>query len=310
MYTGGRVMKNKTSSLAKKRSKAGYVFCIPFFLGFLFLFLPSILRSVYFSFCSISASSEGMVQKFVGLENYKRALLIDPNYVKNVFNSLKDLSINLLLIILFSFLISVLLNQQFVGRTFARAVFFMPVITSTGVIALMQSDVFMAASQSAIAEAGQNGGISVMITGFLEKMMSGMDLADGIVSVVVSAVSNISELTSKSGVQILIFLAGLQAIPPSLYEASAVEGATSWENLWKITLPMISPMILVNAIYTVVDSMAGLNNSVIMTLYNTAFKQLDYGFSAAMSWFYFILVFVLMMVVYFVINPMIFYQND
>ncbi|MBR4072598.1 MAG: sugar ABC transporter permease [Clostridia bacterium] len=303
-------MKRKTSSLIEKRSRAGYVFCLPFMIGFILLFMPSILRSIYFSFCSISASGAGMVQKFIGIDNYKKAFLVNPDYIKNIFESVGDLATNLILVLIFSFLIAVLLNQKFVGRTFSRAIFFMPVITASGVIALMQADVFMAASQSAVEEAGSDGGISVAITAFITEMLSGLDVANGLVSVVTSAVENIFDLTTKSGVQILIFLAGLQSIPTALYEASSVEGATGWENLWKITLPMISPMILVNAIYTVVDSMAGLDNSIIKMLYETAFKSLDYGYSAAMGWVYFLLVFILMMIVYFVVNPLVFYQND
>jgi ABC-type sugar transport system permease subunit len=297
-----------SSSLMKKRSRAGYVFCIPFIIGFIFLFLAPILHSIYFSFCSISASGSGMVQRFIGFDNYYKAFNVDPTYKIDVITSIGKLTVNFLLVILFSFFISTMLNQKFKGRAFARAIFFMPVIISSGVILLMQNDVFMTASQTAINETGNNG-LTMQMTAFISKMMSGVNIGAGIISIVTTAVTQIAELTTSSGVQILIFLAGLQTIPPSLYEASSIEGATGWENLWKITLPMISPIILVNAIYTVVDSLAGLKNPIIQKLYTTAFRNFDFGYSAAMGWIYFILVFILMAVVYFIISPMVYYEN-
>ena len=135
------------------------------------------------------------------------------------------------------------------------------------------------------------------------------NITHGFVSFVTSIVSGIYDITQASGVQILIFLAGLQTISPSLYEASKIDGATGWENFWKITLPMISPMILVNAIYTIVDSLSSINNITVSLIYQTAAKDLDYTKSAAMGILYFSIVLTTLAVAMVIMSRFVYYEN-
>ena len=128
-------------------------------------------------------------------------------------------------------------------------------------------------------------------------------------SFVSNLVGKIYTITMSSGVQILIFLAGLQGISPSLYEASSIEGATSWENFWKITLPMISPVVLVNSVYTIVDQLGGASNAVIMDMYDTALKQNQFGFSSAMGLIYFSLIFIVVGFVIFIMSKFVYYED-
>jgi len=123
------------------------------------------------------------------------------------------------------------------------------------------------------------------------------------------AVDGISSIINASGIQILIFLAGLQSISPSLYEASEVEGATAWENFWLITLPMVSPLILTNIIYTIIDFFTSTSNTLIQLIRNTTFQGAGFGVSAAMSWIYFGAICLILGIVYLIFNRLVFYHD-
>lgn len=122
-------------------------------------------------------------------------------------------------------------------------------------------------------------------------------------------VSGVFDLTWKAGLQIVLFIAGLQTIPAQLYEAAQVEGATGWESFWKITFPMITPMLMVNLIYTIIDNFTDYSNVVMKYILNFG-RQLDFVYSAALSWIYFVLVFVIVGVVYAVLNRKVVYTVD
>lgn len=97
-----------------------------------------------------------------------------------------------------------------------------------------------------------------------------------------------------SGVQILIFLAGLQTISPSLYEAAKCDGATKWESFWKITFPMLMPMIFVNTLYSIVNSFTNPNNFMMNHIISNVFgANGDYAYGSAMGWIYFVLIFII-----------------
>ena len=144
------------------------------------------------------------------------------------------------------------------------------------------------------------------VAGFL---LNYTNLPSGIVVYLSEAVLGIYDIVIASGVQILIFLAGLQGISPSLYEASNMEGATAWENFWKITFPMISPLILVNAIYTIIDSFTSANNELMDTIKSTIFVDVKYGYGSAMAWVYFVVIAVIISIVGAIIGKRVFYMD-
>ena len=108
---------------------------------------------------------------------------------------------------------------------------------------------------------------------------------------------------------LLLFLSGLQSVPSSFYEAASVEGASSWEKFWKITFPMISPIILVNAVYTIIDSMAGLNNPIINMVYYESVIYGRHGSAAAMSWVYFLLISLVLVVFIAIASRKVYYEE-
>lgn len=297
-------------SLAGKDAVAGYLFCAPFLVGFLFLFLPMICQSIQFSFSNMTVNSDGYVLTKAannGLEHYIRALTIDPDYNRELLAAIGNIATQVPLIIIFSFFSANLINQKFHGRTLVRSVFFFPVILTSGVILGLESSDLLVSAMGESAAEGQGLADFLNMAKFLGEYTN---LPKSVIQFLSSAVNGIYDIVIASGVQILIFLAGLQSISPSLYEASSMEGATAWESFWKITFPMISPLILVNCIYTIIDSFTNETNEMMNSIRTTIFSDVKYGYGSAMAWIYFICIAVVLLVVGGLISRKIFYYDE
>ena len=315
--------KKKIASLDEKKSRAGWLFILPFVIGFVLLYIPMLFQSVQFSFNEIQILTNqgggggGYKLIFVGLDNYREALFSDANFVRVLTSSLKQLVLDVPVIVIFSLFMAIILNQKMIGRAAFRAIFFIPVILTTGLIdQIDQSNAVMNYMSSSGIDTGASdalneGGSQIVnaldITSFLGNMAVGTELVDYIVDVV----NNIFNIVNRSGVQMLIFLAGLQSISPAIYESCTMDGATGWETFWKITFPMISPMILVNAIYTVIDSFTSKSNEV-MRYINRVYEGTTRNarvLSSAMSWIYFLIVLLMIAAVAGLLSLFVFYQR-
>jgi ABC-type sugar transport system permease subunit len=199
------------------------------------------------------------------------------------------------------------------GRTVFRAIFFIPVILSTGIIAksdaanniqAVYSAIDIGEVSSSVEEVSNAFGVDSLMY-YMEQVFS---FSPWILNFVEAAAENVYGIINNAGVQILIFLSGLQSISPSLYEAAAMEGCSKWESFWKITLPMISPMILVNIIYTIVDSFTKYDNNV-MRIIQEQLLGADYGNAAAGAWVYFLIIAFLVTTILGVASRFVFYQN-
>ena len=303
-------LKKKSISLEQKRIRWGYIFALPFAVGFVLFFLSPLILYVILGFSKLSLTNQGMQLNPVGLENFRQVLFVRVGYFEQVLKSLGELLLTSPAIVLYSLFVATLLNQEFKGRGAVRAIFFLPVIMASGIAAVSNNDSLMGHAIHALS-----GDVSLTGDGDNTSMVKGlMDLlgdsfSPQMFSFVSNLVGKIYTITMSSGVQILIFLAGLQGISPSLYEASSIEGATSWENFWKITLPMISPVVLVNSVYTIVDQLGGASNAVIMDMYDTALKQNQFGFSSAMGLIYFSLIFIVVGFVIFIMSKFVYYED-
>ena len=303
-------MKKKKRTLAQQNARAGLLYSLPFIIGFVCFTLFPLIQSILLSFHTVSASANGMVMRFEGWGNYHRLLFENSSYVRHLLlPSLKELAINFPCILIFSFFIAVMLNQQFRGRTFFRVIFFLPVVVSSGVILLVQDNQLQTNMLSGITGSASGGGGISQFTDTVTDLLEDFAVGEWLITFVTSAVDRIYDIVTSSGIQILIYLAGLQTISPSLYEASSIEGATGWENFWKITFPMISPMILVNAVYTIVDIMGGLNNNLVKQIYNTSFVIGDYGYGSAMGWIYFLIIGLVLLLFLGVASCMVYYED-
>ncbi|WP_028609009.1 carbohydrate ABC transporter permease [Paenibacillus harenae] len=299
-------MRFKKLSLEQKNRYYGLYFILPWFVGFLFLFMIPLLSSFRYSLSNLQVTDEGFSLEFIGLSNYLEALLSHESYVRILTESVINIGVNTPLIIIFSLFFAVLLNQRFRGRVLARAIFFLPVILASGIIASIENGDLM---QSVVRSANDTtgGDLSVMKNLELAVILVESGISFTFVEYLTGAVGRIYEIVSQSGVQILIFLAGLQSISPSLYEAAKIEGSTGYEAFWKITFPMISPLILTNLVYTIIDSFISDETSRLVV--DTAFKSFDFGLSAAMAWMYFAVIALVLWVTTSIVSRKVFYQD-
>ncbi|MBQ2391430.1 MAG: sugar ABC transporter permease, partial [Clostridia bacterium] len=221
---------------------------------------------------------------------------------------LQSMVTNVPIVVIFAFFMASVLNTKFIGRGFARSVMFLPVIISSGIIlSLANGDMASNLISSGDRFAATSGDTFEVTTAF-QIMLEDMNLNQTLVKFIVDSVANISNIVNMSAVSIVIFIAGLQGISPSIYEASYIEGATKWEVFWKISLPMVSPLILTSVVYTIVDNFCGQNNSVVSTIHSTITKT-EYDIASAMAVSYSLIIIVILMVVFAVLSKVVFYQD-
>ena len=307
--------RRKIISLDKKKARAGWLFILPFVIGFAIIYLPVIVDSINYSFCEIKILQGGGYRlNFVGLANYQEAIGGDPNFVRVLGSGIKQLIFDIPAIVIFSLFMAVLLNKKMFGRAAFRAIFFIPVILSTGLIANIDAqnilDNYMGTGGGIDDGSGQASGVTEIVsmadfTWLFRNMQVGTELLDYVVGVV----NNIYGIINRSGVQMLIFLAGLQSVSPAIYESCSIDGASGWETFWKITFPMVSPMILVNTIYTVIDAFTAESNTVMKYIDEVYSRAGGNVLATAMSWIYFLIVIAIIAAVAGLLSAYIFYQK-
>jgi ABC-type sugar transport system permease subunit len=310
--------RRRSASLGKRKARGGWLFVLPFVLGFILIYLPIVFDSIKYSFHEIKvlpASQGGGYSLIpVGFKNYSSALLEDPDFVKVLLTGLQSLALDVPIILIFSLFMAVLLNQKMIGRAAFRAIFFIPVILSTGLMETIAStnvlSDYMGEASGINDGSGQSTSAEIVSAMDIEKLLSGMAVGGELVGLVTDTINRIYDIVNRSGVQMLIFLAGLQSISPAIYESVQIDGATAWETFWKITFPMITPMILVNAVYTIIDSFTT-NSNTVMTFIANIYSSKANGnvLSSAMSWIYFLIVILIIAAVAGIMSMFVFYQR-
>jgi ABC-type sugar transport system permease subunit len=272
-----------------------------------------IYESIVLSFSELQPTDGGGFEyQWTGFANYHEALfgftLNGQTFLEVLLEGLGTLLFELPSILIFSLFMAVMLNQKAAGRGVFRAIFFIPVVLSTGIMEAVNAQ---SMSESTMGESIDDGSGSSASEGLVsaldfEMLFASMG-ASGLTGVVTDAVNNIFNIVNRSGVQMLIFLAGLQSISPAIYESCKIDGATAWETFWKITFPMISPMILVNGVYTIIDSFTVASNPV-MSFINKVYQNEDV-LSSAMAWIYFMVVILIVAVIASILSAFVFYQR-
>jgi ABC-type sugar transport system permease subunit len=283
--------KNKLSlTLEGKNAVTGYLFLLPFLIGFLAFMLLPLLESLrmVFSNVDIDLENSGFTMAFSGLENLKRVLMIDPQFRRFLLEEIARMALIVPAIIIFSLFIALILNQQFKARGLVRAIFFLPVILSSGIMIGLETNNSLLSGMAEIIKEGNL--MKSSVTGVLENILATEGAAADFMKYIFRIVNQIYDIAMASGIQIIIFLSALQTIPPSMFEAAKMEGATGWECFWKITFPMVSSLILVNVVYSVVDYFIRTDNRVMEKINIAMTRLLEYGFATAMAWVYFLVV--------------------
>lgn len=298
--------RSKYSGLQRRKAISGYLFISPFIIGFLVFMVRPFFDSIYMSFTAVDLSTAPVTKTWIGLENYVTAFTRDIEFSRMVTEGIGRLALYSVAIIVFSFFTALILNQKFRGRAFVRSIFFLPVIMSSGVvIGVEYNNALLSSLQTVIEDSGSMNGVSVALQNILTTTGVGSKLFDYVFQVV----DGIYDVAMASGIQIIIFLSGLQTISTSMYEAADIEGCTTWEKLWKITFPMISSIFLVNWIYTIVDFSMRTDNEVLKKISDTMLLFTDYGLASAFSWAYFGITIVIIGISSFLISKGVYYYE-
>lgn len=277
-------MNKRGLSMERRSFLTGLAFIAPWIIGMLVFFLFPLVMSFVYSFVKLN-SSNMFDMSFVGLENYKYAFLGDVHFLAYLKESLGDTLIETPLIVIFSFFIATMLNRKMLFRDVFRTIFFLPVVLGMGFAMnqLMEQD---------IQQRAMNEAVSFLLPDEISKA-----LGEKLSGMVFNYFGRIVSVLWRSGVQILLFLAGLQGISPTIYEAAKVDAADAWETFWLITIPMMVPTIMLNLIYTIIDSFTDSTNSLINYIISTGFNDNHFEYASAFGWLYFLIIFVIILIV-------------
>ncbi|MFR1435148.1 MAG: carbohydrate ABC transporter permease [Acutalibacteraceae bacterium] len=277
-------MKRRNQGITKLKSRYGLLFVAPWLIGFILFFAMPAMQSILYSFSDVQLTGEGLQISLVGLKHYRYALLENPKYVTNMWSSVGTILYSLPFILLISLVLALILNQKFRGRLFFRALFFLPVIISTGIVLNLM---FLTTGSDMTGASASESLTGNMFS--VADVISVLNLPSVISDYVEQVINSIFDLIWSSGIQIVLFIAGLQAIPASLYEASRVEGATKWEEFWFITFPMLSQVTLLVALFTMVEQLTSSRNALVSQLFQLMKAGL-YDETSAVLWAYFVIV--------------------
>ena len=294
----------KLRSLEKKNSRWGWFFIAPWLVGITVFFAWPMLETAVYSFSKLSVGAGGFDKLFVGLDNYMYFFTKDTYFLSYLGESIGSSLPQVLIIIAFSTLIALVLKENFPGRGLARAVFFFPVIIACGaVMTILQSQVMMTSSTTEVTQG------YLFKAPDLVEVFGELGMPEQVLNSITDIVNQVFDLTWKSGVQILLMLAAVNNIPTSFYEVANMEGATQWEKFWKVTLPTISPTLLVVVIYSLIDGFMDYGNKV-MQLLSSYYTNNNYSYSATIGVIYCVSILLLIGLVYKILSRWIFYSVD
>ena len=281
-----------------KKKLHGIEFIIPWLIGTAIFFLIPLFASLYYSFCNVSIDSEKTVCEWISLENYRYIFYTDEYYTDYLLDTLVETLWKTPLIIIFSVFVAVILNQKFKGRTFARAVFFLPVIIASGPVYNIISGNIQSTGSEQFSTM-----FSADLIGDLMRFLGIYDISEKTEKIIISISDNIFSIVWSSGIQILIFLSALQNIPQSARDVAIIEGADAWDYFWKVTVPYLSPLFKVNLVFTVIDTFTSPANPVMNRILSMQ-SEWNYGKASAMAWIYFISVLIFIWLAVFTVRKL------
>ena len=269
-----------------KRKSEHWIFITPWVVGLCAFFLYPLILSLRLTMSKITTLFKYQMD-WVGFDNFKKALFVDAYFLPLSLESLKQVAIYVPAIVIVSMIIAILLNKRMRLQGLFRSMFFLPVLLGSGFV--MSQLLEQGISTKSIDVVQQ-----ILSNDALKRIMS-----PNILDSIAILFQSITMILWKCGVQILIFLAGLQSISGQLYEAARVDAATEWEIFWKITMPMLAPITILNVVYTIIDSFTDLQTPVIRYILDKSGNYLDMGVTAAMSWSYLGAALVLVGIIYY-----------
>ena len=285
-------MKKKRFGLVARREMKGYFFLLPWLIGFVCFFAVPLAQSFIYSLSNVKMTAAGRKMSYVGFDNYQYLFNEDTVFTGLLSGFYQEAILRLAVILVFSLIIAMMLNHDIRGKGLYRTIFFLPIIVVSGPVLQRLMDEG-ATTVPLIESYGVSGIITELLPAALANPLNGL-------------FTQLILVLWYSGVPILIYMAGLQKIDRAVYEAALIDGAGGWVAFWKITLPAIQPMILINGVYTLVFlATSGLNNvisEINSRMFNTSFGG-GYGVASAMAWVYTLTLAVGLLVIYLVTKP-------
>lgn len=270
----------------------GLFFISPFIIGtFLFFAYPTV-TSFLMSFGNVDKNSGNMSIIFSGTENYVKAFIEDTEFVPKLLASMKEVAVQTPLIVIFSLLIAILLNKITRFKAFFRVVIILPFLIGSGNV--MSQLLSMEVDKNVLLFSGSN--ISVWINSLMGGEIGG--IIDLFFSVIVLVLWS-------SSVQILLFLSAIQSTNPALYEAARIDGAGEYSIFWKITLPTVMPILLLNTVYTIINTFTSSTNPLLYYIKKQSLSLGEHGYAAALGWIYFAFIIVFIGIVVLILNKCI-----
>jgi ABC-type sugar transport system permease subunit len=278
-------MRRSLLTLRTREALNGYGFVLIWLVGFALFTLFPLIETFRYSLHQVTVTAEGIRLQFVGRANYTRSLFTDPNFVELLIGYTVETLVSVPIVLIFAMIIALFLNLDFKLKGLFRTIFFLPVVITSGPV-IKELVAQGAASAPGIAN-------MPAVVEFLAQWPRALR------NPVEYLLTSFILILWFSGVQILIYLAGLQRIDKSLYEAAAIDGASSWEMFWKITLPSLSTVTVVNAVYTIITLSHFSENRVVRYVYDRTYDvHGGIGYASAMAFLYFGVMLVLLGLVF------------
>lgn len=273
----------------QRHGMQGYLFLIPWLVGVVLFFSYAVVQTAVYSFQSVEKAT--LTFSWTGFANFMYAFNGDAEFPRLLVESVLTMLSTLATVLVFSFFVALLLHKRFRGDFIIKSIFFLTVILSSDVFLRMQSDTSGLTNAQMGAVVADGGGFFAAMDSFdLGQYFTAFGIDPAFFEFINSAIQELSEIMVKSGIPIFIFLAGLYSIPSSMYEAANVEGANAWVSFWKITLPLTTPVLLVNVVYIIVDSFSSYLNPTLNYIYDQGIQKFNIGYASALSWIYFLIV--------------------
>lgn len=285
-----RTSKRRVSlSFRTQNTITGTMFFLPWLIGFFAITAYPLIYSLVICFNQVQIRPGAIELESIGWEYFRQAFAVDTEYPTKLISSVCSVAMGTPLVVVFSLVIALLLNRKFRGRTVYRIVFFLPVVIMSGPV------------MSELMSESSAMSINMDIMGIRSILM---ELDYSWANILLTFLNSFVRILWFCGVQIIVFLAGLQKIDRNMYEAAAIDGATAWESFWKITLPHLRPIILLNAIYTIIEMGTASDDATNVKIVG-AIRDIarPYSYAAVLSWIYAFCLLLLILIAFVLLKP-------
>ena len=292
------VRKRNRLKIITSVDKIGFMFVLPFLIGFIFLYLGPVIESLGYTFYRITLGETGLIKEPIGWWNYNYLKNDDTDFLKALYSSITTNVVKIPVMMFLSMFLALLLNDKFAGRLLFRAILFLPVIFAADTVVRMMGRVNVTSDMKDTTNAFVSMGTEA--TGFVKEIISSFGPLSATIEKFTSYSTELYNLLWSIGIQTILFIIGLNTIPPYLYEVANMEGATKWETFWKITFPLLVPSMLLCLVYTIINTFNATNSSVVTQIEKNINTRIEYA--CTQSWVYAIIVLGFVLVSYLAVS--------